>query len=239
MQRMMYVEYSRDSESPKEVTDKKVMSVREFNKLKKFDWINIIKCEELNDDWAVKCAKKNEWSKFSSDTLEGYNYPITPSGVGGSAFRTRWTYTIYGQYLCAFNFRSGVEITFNLNRPEDIKSKLDMLYALRDSNRLNPDDVSELEERLRTYSTLEIGGNAPQSLAGIGEGVKHKKGEKYYTYEDGVKKEHIARGSSSHSTDDQKRAAENARKYAHTESAKKKRRKSIKARGDGKILKEI
>lgn len=236
--RMFYVEYSRDRNAPKEVTDKKVVDIREFNKLKKLSWINIIHSEELTDDWAVKNAKKDEWSKYDSEVFESGDYPVALASVGFSR-ATRWTYTQYNQFLCAYNIKRGIEITFNLEDVENIKNKLNYLYSLRRDGRLSSDDISELEERLRTLSTLEVGGNSNQSLAGISESTKHAKGKEYITYTDGIKKKHVARGSSKHSTDAQKKAAENARKYAWTESARKKRRKSISARSDGKIMKEI
>ena len=254
MASMWYIEYSRDKESHNEVTDKKVVTTRELNKMKKIDWVNILKTEELKDDWAVKCAKKDEWSKYKTDMFESYAYsngiykgpyseevsdikdvPITVAGVGHSN-PVRWLYSEFGKNLSAYNIASGGGVMFDISSAKDIQRKLDSLYKLRDSGRCTPNDVAELEERLRTLSNLETSGNDEKSLAGIAEGVKRKKGQKYYTYEDGVKKEHTARGPFKHVSAEQKKAAENARRYAHTPEAEKKRRKSISARGDGKIL---
>lgn len=171
-------------------------------------------------------------------TSEFNKTSIMLAGVGAGR-PSRWLYSEYGNFLSAFNYVSGIEVVFNLSSVTDIQRKLEYIYQLRDQGKCSIDDVSELEERLRTLSSLSTSGKDRKSLAGLYESTKRAKGSKYVTYSDGVKKEHIARGSSKKSTDAQKRAAENARKYAWTESARKKRRKSISARGDGKIMKEI
>ena len=165
--------------------------------------------------------------------------PITPAGVGFSSSPVRWSYTQQGQYLSVFGIKNHISLTFNLKSASDIEYKLNTLYGMRDRGLLCNDDISELEERLRTYSDLEIGGLGPQTTAGIRESVKRKKGKKYIVYKDGVRKEVVARGSSKESTQAQKDAAENARKYAHTDKANAKRRKSINAKREDKIIDEL
>lgn len=166
------------------------------------------------------------------------NIPITPAGVGGYSSPVRWSYTQQGQYLSVFGINNHISMTFNLKSAMDIDYKLKSLYAMRDRGLLNNDDIQELEERLRTYHDLEMGGNGPHSLAGIRESAKHKKGKKYVTYKDGIRKEIIARGPNEMSTQAQRDAAENARQYAHTEEANAKRRKSINAKREDKIIDE-
>lgn len=65
---------------------------------------------------------------------------------------------------------------------------------------------------------------------------RRKKGEVYYTYTDGKKVKHIARGKMKIVSKAKLGAIANARKYAHTPEANKKRQKSIKAKGDNKLL---
>lgn len=162
------------------------------------------------------------------------NVPVMPATTGCRP--QRWIYSEYGKILNIYGTYNHISMTFNLDSVSDIEVKLSNLYRLRDMGNCSTDEVNEVEEKLRTLSNLVIGGRGDQTLAGIREGVKHKKGQKYYTYSDGVKKEHIAKGPRKAVSSEQKKAAENARKYAHTPEAEKKRRKSISARGDEKAL---
>lgn len=166
------------------------------------------------------------------------NIPITPAGVGSYSSPVRWSYSHQGQYLSVFGINNHISMTFNLKSASDIDYRLKALYSMRDRGLLCNDDISELEERLRTYHDLEMGDSHPHSLAGIRESAKHKKGKKYVVYKEGVRKEITARGSMKESTPAQKNAAENARQYAHTEEANAKRRKSINAKREDKIIDE-
>ena len=163
--------------------------------------------------------------------------PMTLSAVG-SGSPVRWTYSTYGNFLNAYNIRCGINLTFNLSSEDDIKHKLMMLYKTRDCGMCSEDDVSELEERIRTLSNFERGGNNPKTLSGISEiGVTESR--VVTVYRDGKPYKVKKREKKSISTDAQRSAAANARKYAHTDEANKKRRKSINARRDGKILGEV
>jgi hypothetical protein len=164
------------------------------------------------------------------------NIPMTVGAVGFSN-PTRWLYSTYGKFLNVYGIHSGINITFNLASVSDIECKLKSLYALRDRDMCSPDDVSELEERLRTLCNLEISSQKPQTLAGISE--SSDKGKVVTVYRDGKPVKVVKRGKCKVSSESQRNAAENARKYAHTDEANKKRRKSINARGDGKILGEV
>lgn len=163
--------------------------------------------------------------------------PMTPSGVGFGT-PTRWTFTQYGDLLSVYGIRNHITMTFNLKSPDDIQNKLRILYGLRDANPMLHDDIQELEERLRLYSDLSIGGYGDQTLAGIRESAhkKPKKGEKVTKYEDGQKKVIIARGPRKVVSQAQEDAIARARQFAHTPEAETKRRKSISARGDDKVM---
>lgn len=167
------------------------------------------------------------------------NIPMTPSGVGFNSSPVRWSYVQYGQFLNVFGLRNHISITFNLKQAYDIDKKLQSLYDLRDKGVVSNDDISELEERLRMYNDFEMVGQAPHTLAGIREAAKRRKGQKYVTYHHGKREVHVARGSRKESSDKQKQAAANARRYAHTPEADKNRRLSISAKGDDKIIDEL
>lgn len=164
------------------------------------------------------------------------NIPMTVGAIGYSN-PTRWLYSEYGRFLNVYGISNHINVTFNLDSADDIQSKLSYLYNQRDLGNCNPDDISELEERLRTLSSFVIGGRGDNSLAGISE--SSNKGKVVTVYKDGKPVKVTKRGKFKVSTEAQRNAAENARKYAHTDEANKKRRKSISARGDGKILGEI
>lgn len=160
--------------------------------------------------------------------------PIMPVSTG---YRPQtWMFSTYGKFLSIYGTYNHISLVFNLSSADDIRQKLQTLYRMRDMGNCSADDVNEVEERVRMLSNLQIGGNGEHSSAALTEGTKRKKGQKYYTYSDGIKKEHTARGPSKVVSSEQKKAAENARKYAHTPEAEKKRRKSISARGDEKAL---
>ena len=162
--------------------------------------------------------------------------PMTPSGVGGCVGQVRWCYSEYGQFLTASSIRYPFSITFNLEDLEDIDCRIKYLHKAVEDGLLDADDVAELEERVRTLSDFSPNTRGPMSMAAIGEGTKHKKGSVYYTYTDGKKVKHIARGKMKLVSMAKKKAALNASKYAHTEEADKKRRKSIKAKREDSAL---
>lgn len=168
----------------------------------------------------------------------GKDVPMTPGGVGvyGVGLPTRWTFSTYGNFMSVYGIRNHVSMIFNLKNVEDIENKMKVLYKMRDDGCLDNDDLQELEERLRTMSDLSKVGNEDYTRVAIEEGKKHRKGQKYYTYSDGKRVEHIARGPMKKVSQEKLRAIENARRYAHTPEADKKRRKSINARGEGKDL---
>lgn len=168
------------------------------------------------------------------DNME--NVPMTPSGVGNNPM-TKWIYSEYGQFLSVYGIYNKISITFNLNSASDIDNKLKNLRKYRDAGYCSNDDVSELEERLRTLSNFTIRNGTPKSQAGISE--SSERGKVDTVYRDGKAVKVKRRGKCKISTDAQRNAAENARKYAHTDEANKKRRKSISARSDGKILGDL
>jgi hypothetical protein len=161
--------------------------------------------------------------------------PTMLAGVG-TGQPVRWIYAEYGNFLNVYGLNNGINMTFNLKSSEDIDCKLQKLRDLRDRGSCCDYDIEELEERLRTYSNPVIGGNGDHSLTAIREGKKYRKGQKYISYHNGIKTEHVARGPRKVVSSEQKRAAEVARNSAHTESANAKRRKSISARGTDKEL---
>lgn len=162
--------------------------------------------------------------------------PMTPSGVGGYVGQVRWCYSEYGQFLTASSIRFPFSITFNLKDFKDIESRLKYLHKAVDGGLLDAGDVAELEERVRTLSDFYPNTHVSTSMDTIGESTKHKKGSVYYTYTDGKKIKHIARGKMKLVSTAKKRAALNASKYAHTVEANKKRRKSIKAKREDSAL---
>lgn len=158
------------------------------------------------------------------------------TGIGGG--KRNWIYSESNKFLSVTGISNHVNMVFNLDSKYDIDNKLSILRDSVYRGECSNDALMELEEKLRTLSNFVIGGKE-HSLVGLSEGarLKRKKGKKYYTYdENGTKVEHIARGPVKVPTEAQKRAAANARKYAHTGSADAKRRKTIKAKGDAKVL---
>lgn len=238
MESKWYVEYSRDDSNPKVVTDKAVFTDKNYKRLQKINWVNIIKASELKDDESIKAAKGKEWSKYSDigGVTISESYEDVPMTVGAVGYNcpTRWLYSVYDRFLNVYNISSGVNLVFNTFSADDVKRKLEILYDLRDNNKCNPDDISELEERLRTMCNFEIASRRPPTMAGISEA-----GKVVTVYRDGKPVQVVKRGKSKVVTDAQRDAAANARQYAHTDEANKKRRKSISARSDGKILGEI
>lgn len=159
------------------------------------------------------------------------NVPTTVAGVGAGGV-TRWVYSTYGSFLNIYGIRNHITMTFNTKSVEDVESKVRYLEGLADKGFCNPDDVAEVKERLRTFCNLETGGTRPQ-VFGVHE-------SEVTVYRDGQPVKVKKRGKQKNPVSDaQKNAAENARKYAHTDEANKKRRKSISARKDGKILGDI
>jgi hypothetical protein len=161
--------------------------------------------------------------------------PTTVAGVGSGGV-TRWIYSSYGNFLNIYGIRNHIAITFNTNSVEDIESKINYLECLASKGYCNPDDIEEVKERLKTLCDFSVGGTRPQPFA------VHESSEKdleVTVYRDGKPVKVKKRGKQQNPTEAQKKAAENARKYAHTDEANKKRRKSISARSDGKILGEI
>ena len=163
--------------------------------------------------------------------------PMTPSGVGFGT-PTRWTFTQYGDILSVYGIRNHITMTFNLKSADDIQNKLRVLYELRDANPMLQDDIQELEERLRLYSDLSIGGYSDQTVSGIREGAhkKHKKGEVYIKQEGTQTRKVVARGPRKVVSAAQEEAIANARQYAHTSEADAKRRKTMSAKSDNKVL---
>lgn len=254
-QKMWFVEYSRDASNPTVVTDKKVVNTQTLHKLERTKWIKVIRKEELKDDFAVKSAKKDEWSVFDSEdafvkesnivgaiSQDGMkDTPMTIAGVG-SGTPVRWIYSTYGKFLSVYGIKNGISMVFNLTSDYDIRHKLSLLKAQVDIGRCDPDDLAELEERLRTLCGLEPD-NTSEPSDDVDSKVQVKESSKAghvdTVYRDGKPVKVKRRGKFSVSSDAQRAAAENARKFAHTDEAEKKRRKSINARGEGKILGEV
>lgn len=167
-------------------------------------------------------------------TLNPHEVPMTVAGPGGGGV-TRWLYSTYGDFLNVYGIRSHISMTFNTTSASDIESKVKSLETMAAKGFCNPDDVTEVKERLRTLYNLSMGGNNPAVFE-----VDESKGLEITVYRDGKPVKIKKRGKQKTPTSEaQKKAAENARKYAHTDEANKKRRKSISARSDGKVLGEI
>lgn len=112
--------------------------------------------------------------------------PITPSGVGGG-LSTRWLYSEYGTILSAFHIVTGMTYTFNLSSKDDIELKLKSLYHKRDLGYISNDDVSELEERLRTANSLtsygrDISNAALSESSIVSEGAEAEIYDDLYKY---------------------------------------------------------
>lgn len=164
----------------------------------------------------------------------GDDTPTLLGGVGGGQ-PVRWLYSEFGHFLNVWGKNNNVNVTFNLKSKDDIDSKLDALRSYVRNGLLAKDDLSELEERLRTYSNLASGGNGSHTYSAI-VSEAHAKGKKYTTYKDGKLVEKVGRGERKHVTSAQLKALAEARKKAHTDEACTKRRKSIQARRDAKTL---
>lgn len=164
----------------------------------------------------------------------GDNTPTLIGGVGGGQ-QVRWLYSEFDHFLNVWGKNNGVNVTFNLRSKDDIDAKLDMLHQYVLNGSLSKEDLCELEERLRTYSNLSSGGNGSHTHSAI-VSEAHKKGVKYTTYQDGKLVEKVGRGKRKHITQAQLKALAEARKKAHSDEARAKRRKSIQARRDAKIL---
>lgn len=254
-QKMWFVEYSRDASNPTIATDRKVVNTQTLHKLERTRWVKILRKEELKDDIAVKMAEKDEWSAFDSEDAfvkesnvvkavsqdDMKDTPMTIAGVG-SGTPVRWIYSTYGKFLSVYGIKNGISMVFNLTSDYDIRHKLSLLKAQVDVGRCDQDDLAELEERIRTLSGLEPD-NTSEPSDDVNKKVQVKESTKAgkvdTVYRDGKPVKVKRRGKFTVSSDAQKAAAENARKYAHTEEAEKKRRKSINARGEGKILGEV
>lgn len=186
--------------------------------------------------------------------------PITVAGVGGKRMSnvpgpTRWNYQQFGDMLTAFNARSPIIVTFNLNSENNIKQTMITVYKYRDQGLIDNIDLQELEERVRTLSSLCMGGNSVDSNIALDEisfrplGESYDidnesesvedledlieetktKGKKYVVYNNGKRRIVTARGKKK-VTKAVLNSISNARRYAHTPEADKKRSRSMKAR---------
>lgn len=190
-------------------------------------------------------SNDNSFGEYGSDyygycdvddlVKEGIEVPMTVAGVGNSS-PTKWLYSSYGNFLNVYGIHNRISITFNVSSVCDIENKIKYLENMRDAGYCTQDEVSELKERVSVLSNLSVGGKRPQAF-GVCE--SSGKGKVDTVYRDGKAVKIKRRGRFKISTEAQRNAAENARKYAHTDEANKKRRKSISARGDGKILGEL
>ena len=152
------------------------------------------------------------------------------SGIGSGRMHA-WSTSVYGDIFSACSIYSGTNVVLNLKSIEDIKSKMDDLERLCASGGCYKFELDELKEIIRLQGSLAAGGNSDQTHVGIGEAVKT-------VYKDGIPYK-IEKRKKVLATEAQKRAADNARKFAHSPLAEEKRRKSISARRDGKILGEV
>lgn len=141
------------------------------------------------------------------------NIPMAPAGVG-QGMPTRWIYSEYGRFLNVYGIRNGISMTFNLASADDIKLKLDTLYTKRDNGLLDNIDLQELEERLRIMSNINVYGNGSQdqTSAALQEEVKPTTSPAQLA--------HMRR----------------IQPLSHTDEANAKRRKTIEAKQEAKIL---
>lgn len=141
------------------------------------------------------------------------NVPMAPAGVG-QGMPTRWIYSEYGRFLNVYGIRNGISMTFNLASADDIKMKLDTLYTKRDNGLLDNIDLQELEERLRIMSNINVYGNGSQdqTSAALQEEVKPTTSPAQLA--------HMRR----------------IQPLSHTDEANAKRRKTIEAKQEAKIL---
>lgn len=141
------------------------------------------------------------------------NVPMAPAGVG-FGMPTRWTYSEYGRFLSVYGIRNGISITFNLASADDIKNKLEQLYIKRDNGLVDNTDLQELEERLRIMSNINVYGNGSQdqTVAALQEEVKPTTSPSQLA--------HMRR----------------IQPMSHTDEANAKRRKTIEAKQEAKIL---
>lgn len=141
------------------------------------------------------------------------NVPMAPAGVG-QGMPTRWIYSEYGRFLNVYGIRNGISMTFNLASADDIKMKLNTLYTKRDNGLLDNIDLQELEERLRIMSNINVYGNGSQdqTSAALQEEVKPTTSPAQLA--------HMRR----------------IQPLSHTDEANAKRRKTIEAKQEAKIL---
>lgn len=154
------------------------------------------------------------------------------SGVG-SGYRHAWDVSEVNRLLTTRGIYNNICVTFNLSSADDVNRKLDAVKDLVARGMCHPNDLLELKEIVRLHGGLDSGGYGEQSKAGIQESAKVK-----LVYRNGELKE-VAIRKKILATEAQKNAVANARQYAHTEEANNKRRKSIVARRDGKVLGEV
>ena len=159
-------------------------------------------------------------------------YSFMVSGVGAGR-RHVWDVTEFNGILTAFGLYNKINVNINLRSSEDISNKFKVLDDLVSQGLCLPNDVLELREIVRLRNGLDAGGNGEQTRVDIGEAVKVKT-----IFKDGEPKKVVVRKKIM-ATSAQEEAAANARQYAHTEEADSKRRKSINARRDAKILGEV
>ena len=155
------------------------------------------------------------------------NEPIMLAGVG-AGLPTRWVWAEYGKFLNAYGIRNGFNITFNLDSAYDIKNKLAYLYQKRDEGLINPDDLQELEEKLRTLSDFVIGGNDNQSGAAIDE----------IEFED-MANESVSEEVKPSTSEKQVEHLRKIQPLTHTEEANAKRAKTIKEKQARKMINAI
>lgn len=144
------------------------------------------------------------------DILGYKDIPIAPAGVGGGG-NTRWLYSEYGCILNVFHVRSGIAVTFNLGSADDINCKLNSLYKKRELGIISNDDISELEERVRTANSLSACGRE-RSNSALAEECKATTSQKQIDH------------------------MRDIQPLTHTKEANEKRRKTIAAKRDAKIL---
>lgn len=174
------------------------------------------------------------------------------AGVG-DGIKRYWLYTEHGNFLSAYGIINKLTINFNLSSEEDIYNKFEKLKQYQKDGVCTENEVTELEEKVRTLSNFVLGGNSTGTNIALGdsisscivpkgveEGVKYKKDQITTVYRDGKEVKVKHRGSRKGVTSPEvERACAKAREYAHTPQAEAKRRKSINARRDGKVLGNI
>lgn len=179
---------------------------------------------ESTDNNQTKLSKVDVWGKTHYLTVlkESFdkinipdlsNTPMTPAGVGGG-MPTRWIYSEYGRFLSVYGIRNGISLVFNLASANDIETKLQDLYKKRDNGLVDNLDLQELEERLRLMSNITIYGNGSEDQSGV------------------ALQENVNPTTSPSKLAHMRRI----QPLSHTDEANKKRRKTIEAKREAKLL---